>query len=65
MTKVISKDSIRKANETLISGTSRRINMNSQHVSVRCITSVNCGEMTFSREKIVKEANKAFSKSMK
>lgn len=65
MAKVISRDSVRKANDTLISGTSHRVNMNSQNVSVRCKTSVNCGEMTFSRERIVSEANKAFSKSMK
>lgn len=65
MTKVISRDSIRKANNTLISRASHKVSMDSRHVSVRCNTSVNSGEMTFSREKIVIEANKAFSKSMK
>ena len=62
---VISKESIRRANAAMIKGLDRGVSMNGSHVSVRCHTATKVGTMTFSRENIIREAQKAFVKIVK
>lgn len=62
---VISKESVRRANAAMINGSDRGVSMDASHVSVRCRTATHVGTLTFSRDRIVKEANKAFGKMMK
>ncbi|MBO5000039.1 MAG: hypothetical protein J6B46_05495 [Parabacteroides sp.] len=65
MAKVISRDSIQRANESLSRGSSRGISMDSNNVSTNVHTSFGSYQMTFSRSEIVKAASvtmKEFSK---
>lgn len=65
MSRVISNESVRRGNEAMIHGVKKGISVNGSDVSVRCHTVSGVCTMTFSRDKIVKEANKAFSKIVK
>lgn len=66
MARVISKESVRRANAAMIHGTGKGVSIDNHNVSVRCRTSIGGPyTMVFSREKIVKEANRAFSKIVK
>ena len=65
MARVISKESVRRGNAALIRGANRGVSVDGHNVSVRCHTVTGTCTMTFSREKIVREANKAFAKIVK
>ena len=49
----------------MIHGIHRGVSVDGRNVSVRCHTVTGMCTMTFSREKIVKEANKAFARIVK
>ena len=65
MTKVISRESIRRGNTSMIQGAKRGVSVDAKNVSVRCRTVMGERTMTFSREKIVSEAKKAFVNVLK
>lgn len=65
MTKVISRDSIKRANESLSRGDSWGISMDSNNVSANVHTSFGSYEMTFSRSKIVEAASLAMKELSK
>ncbi len=65
MERVISKESVRRGNAAMMSGLKRGISVDGRNVSVNCHTVVGNRTMTFSREKIVNEARKAFVKVVK
>lgn len=65
MSKVISKESVRRANTKMIHKQSQCVSIDGKNVSVRCHTVVGECTMTFSRERIVEEARKAFIKVVK
>lgn len=58
---VISRDSVKTANVSMIKGTSQAVSVDACNVSVRHKT--NC--LTFSRDKITTQASKAFGKIVK
>lgn len=60
----ISQESVRRGNAALIRGEKGGISMDAKNVSVRCRTVTGVYTMTFSRERIMAEANKAFAKVM-
>lgn len=62
MARVISKESVKRGNAAMIHGGNRGVSVDAHNVSVRCRTVTGVYTMTFSREKIVSEANKAFAK---
>lgn len=62
MARVISKESVRRGNAAMMYGGGRGVSVDGRNVSVRCHTVTGTCTMTFSREKIVSEANKAFAK---
>ena len=62
---VVSKESVKRGNATMIHGKQNGISMDAHNVSVRCRTVTGVYTMTFSREKIMAEANKAFIKVTK
>lgn len=62
---VISKGSVRRGNVALIRGEKDGVSMDAKNVSVRCRTVTGVYTMTFPREKIMAEANKAFVKVTK
>ena len=62
---VISKESVRRGCASMIHGGQNGISMDAKNVSVRCQTVTGIYTMTFSREKIMAEANKAFIKVIK
>ena len=49
----------------MIHGIHHGVSVDGRNVSVRCNTVTGMCTMTFSREKIVKEANKAFARIVK
>lgn len=65
MARVISKESVRRANAAMVNGRSRCISMDSRNMSVRCRTIVGDYIMVVPREKVVSEACKAFVKVVK
>lgn len=65
MARVISKESVRRGNAAMMHGVNRGVSMDARNVSVRCHTVTGTCTMTFSREKIVREANKAFARIVK
>lgn len=65
MARVVSKESVRRGNAAMIHGIHRGVSVDGRNVSVRCHTVTGMCTMTFSREKIVKEANKAFARIVK
>lgn len=65
MEKVVSRESVRRGNAVTISGANRGVSVDGNNVSVRCYTVAGVYTMTFSREKIVDEARKAFDRIVK
>lgn len=65
MTKVISKENVRRGNAAMVRGLKREVSLDGNNVSVRCRTITGVRTMVFSREKIVSEAKKAFVKIVK
>lgn len=65
MTKVISKENVRRGNAALVYGQKRGVSLDGDNVSVRCRTVIGVRTLVFSREKIVSEAKKAFVKVVK
>lgn len=65
MKRVVSKESVRRGNAAMIHGGHRGISIDGRNVSVRCHTVTGTYTMTFSREKITREANSAFAKIVK
>lgn len=63
MNKIISRDSVRRANSKIMGGYSKNINMNCQNVSVKCHTTFGTRELVVSREKIAIAAKDALRKS--
>ena len=57
MTKVISKESVRRGNAAMMHGVKRGVSVDAKNVSVHCRTVAGVTTMTFSRMKIVSEAN--------
>ncbi len=65
MRKVVSKDSVIRGNACVANGIKRGISIDAKNVSVRRHTATGVCLMTFSRDRIVREANKAFSEVVK
>ena len=65
MARVVSKESVRRGNAAMIHGMHHGVSVDGRNVSVRCHTVTGMCTMTFSREKIVREANKAFARIVK
>lgn len=65
MGKVISKESVRRANAAMVDGRGRSVSIDGNNMSVRCRTIVGDYTMVVSREKIIQEACKAFAKVVK
>ncbi len=65
MRRVISNESVKRGNAAMIYGIKRGVSVDGRNVAVRCRTVAGVCTMTFSREAIVREANKAFSKIVK
>lgn len=62
MTRVISKESVRRGNAATMNGQSRCVSIDGRNVSVRRRTVAGVCMMTFPREDIAKEASKAYEK---
>lgn len=62
MARVVSRESVRRGNAAMIHGTNHGVSVDGRNVSVRCHTVTGTCTMTFSKEKIVREANKALAK---
>ena len=60
--KVISKESVIRGNTAMINGSKQGVSLDGNNVSVQCQTSFGSHTITFSRETINSEANKAFRK---
>ena len=65
MRKVVSKDSVIRGNAYVANGIKRGVSIDAKNVSVRRRTTTGVCMMTFSRDSIVREANKAFAKVVK
>lgn len=65
MARVISIESVKRGNAAMIHGVSRGVSVDGRNVSVRCHTVTGVCTMTFSKDVIVREANKAFAKVVK
>lgn len=65
MARVISRESVRRGNAAMMHGVKRGVSVDAKNVSVRCRTVTGVCTMTFSRAKIVSEANKAFANVVK
>lgn len=65
MARVISVESVRRANAAMINGKSHHVSFDGSNVSVHCRTVVGDYTMTFSREHVVREARKACAKVVK
>lgn len=65
MTRVISKESVKRGNAAKTHGEKNNVSVDSKNVSVSCRTVTGVCTMTFSRAKIVAEANKAFAHLVK
>lgn len=65
MVRVISRESVRRANASMIDGRSRSVSIDGNNMSVRCRTVVGDYTMVVSREKVMHEARKAFVKVVK
>lgn len=65
MTRVVSKESVKRANAAMIHGVKHGVSVDGHNVSVRCRTVTGVCTMTFPKDKIVMEANKAFAKVVK
>lgn len=65
MARVISVESVRRGNAAMIHRVNRGVSVDGRNVSVRCHTVAGTCTMVFSKEKIVREANKAFVKIVK
>ncbi|SCH22370.1 hypothetical protein [uncultured Bacteroides sp.] len=59
MAKVISRESINRANSRIIQGKSRSVSMDSRNVSMKCKTSFGTKKIVVSREKINVAASSA------
>lgn len=64
MGKVISRDSVRRANCKIMDGTSRSISMDSTNVSMKCRTSFGTRDIVISKEKITNAASSALRKTL-
>lgn len=65
MARVISQESVRRANAAMINGRNRCVSIDGRNMSVRCTTVVGDYTMVFPRDKVVSEARKAFVKVVK
>ena len=65
MNRVISKESVRMANDNLINRDHCDVSVDAKNVSVRRRTTSGVYMMTFSRDEIRTAANEAFSKVVK
>lgn len=65
MARVISKESVRRANTSMILGRNYGISIDGSNMSIRCHTVVGNYTMVVSRDKVLKEARKAFVKVVK
>ena len=65
MQRVVSKESVKRGNAAMIHGVNHGVSVDGRNVSVRCHTVTGICTMTFSKEKIIKEASKAFAKVVK
>ena len=62
MSRVISKESVRRGNAATMSGHNHRISLDGKNVSISRRTIAGVCLMTFSREAIANEARKAYVK---
>ena len=65
MARVVSKESIRRANESMISGKSNSVSIDGSNMSIRCHTVVGDYTIVVSRDTVLREARKAFVKVVK
>lgn len=65
MERVISKESVKRGNAAMMSGAKVGVSLDGRNVSVRCRTVGGVYTMTFAKERIVREASKAFKKVVK
>lgn len=65
MSRVISKESVRRGNASTMYGRNSNVSIDGDNVSVRYRTITGDCKMTFSREKIVTEVRKAYAKVVK
>lgn len=65
MARVVSKESVRRANESMISGRSHSVSIDGSNMSIRCHTVVGNYTMVVSRDIVLHEARKAFVKVVK
>ena len=63
--RVISKESVKRANAAMINGKSRSVSIDSSNMAIRCCTIVGDYTMVVPREKVLTEARKAFVKVVK
>lgn len=64
MAKVISRESISRANSRIIQGKSRSVSMDGRNVSMKCKTSFGTKNIVVSREKISTAASSALKKTL-
>lgn len=65
MARVISRESVKRGNAAMMHGIKRGVSVDAKNVTIRRRTVAGVCTMTFSRKKIVSEANKAFANVMK
>jgi hypothetical protein len=65
MARVISKESVRRANTSMIHGKNHGVSIDGSNMSIRCHTVVGNYTMVVPRDKVLREARNAFVKVVK